>query len=98
VTYLRLDTAKENLNNSVNNILQRLGLQLSHAADHQASVSGEQLTGASITGDVERTGCKIIVREGQCAWITIRRARNLTQNPIVPTDIGQDDCGAQLGL
>jgi len=95
---LWLYTTAKNVDYSVNNILKWLGLQLPHAPDHQAPVGGEQLAGAGVTGDVERASRKIIIDEGECAWITIGRAGDLAQNPIVPADIGQDDRRAQLGL
>jgi len=84
--------------NSVNNIQQGLGLQLPNVGDHQAPMGGEQLAGASIAGDAERASRKVIVRQGHRPWITIGRTGDLAQNPIVPTDIGQDDRRAQLGL
>ncbi|MCS7017189.1 MAG: hypothetical protein NZM42_13875 [Gemmatales bacterium] len=71
---------------------------MSHAADHQALVCGEQLAGARITDNVERASRKIIVREGECAWITIGGTGDLAQNPIIPADVSLDDRRAQLGL
>jgi hypothetical protein len=83
---------------SVNNSPKGLRLQLPNTGDYQAPMGGKQLAGASITGDVERASCKVSVTQGQRSWITIGRTGDLAQNPIVPTDIGQDDRRAQLGL
>jgi hypothetical protein len=96
--YLWSYTAAKNVYNSVNDILKWLPVQLPNPADHQASMGSEQLARAGITSNVERTSRKVSVCQRQSAWITIGCTGDLAQNPIVPTDIGQDDRRAQLGL
>jgi hypothetical protein len=91
-------TTAKNLDDTVNNVLKWLGLQLPHTGDYQAPVCRKQLARPGITGDVEQTRRKIIVGEGQRTWITIGCARDLAQNPIVPAHIGQDDRRTQLRL
>jgi hypothetical protein len=74
---------------SVNKILQCLGLHLPNTGDHQALMGGEQLARSGIAHDVERASRKVIACERHRAGITIGVTRDLAQNPIVPTNIGQ---------
>jgi hypothetical protein len=72
-------------------MLQWLGLELSHAGDHQASMGCKQLARSGIARNMERASRHVIACERHRARIAIGVTRDLAQNPIIPTNIGQDD-------
>jgi predicted nucleotidyltransferase len=82
--------------NRLNDLLERFLFQDSNLVYHQIAICGEELSRTGIAGHSQGACRKTFLREDDGASVAIGFACDLAQNPIVPTNIGQDHSRSQF--
>ncbi len=71
-------------------------MQRSHFGHDQLGVGGKELSGSGVTLYAQGTGGKTILGDLHGPGVSEGIAGDLTEDPIVATGIGDNDCGPQL--